>query len=96
MELTNWSAETFPIALKRFSFFSELEGIVVSGEEKMIKPNKEIYLLLLDRYKLKAENSIFIDDNLENILAAQKIGFHTVHFSGDLNLEHELQRLGIL
>ncbi|TRX62664.1 HAD family phosphatase [Fulvivirga sp. M361] len=94
--LTNWSAETFPIALKRFPFFSELEGIVVSGEEKMIKPNKEIYLLLLDRYKLKAENSIFIDDNLENILAAQKIGFHTVHFNGDLNLEHELERIGVL
>jgi 2-haloacid dehalogenase len=85
--LTNWSGETFPIAL---------EGIVVSGDEKMIKPNEEIYLLLLERYSLKAEESIFIDDNYKNIIAANKLGFHTIHFTENVNLEKRLQELGLL
>ena len=94
--LTNWSGETFPIALERFEFFKEFEGIVVSGDEKMIKPNKEIYLLLLERYNLKAEESIFIDDNFNNIVAANKLGFHTIHLAEDVNLENRLQELGLL
>ncbi|MFT5437614.1 MAG: 2-haloacid dehalogenase [Ulvibacter sp.] len=94
--LTNWSGETFPIALERFDFFKEFEGIVVSGDEKMIKPNEEIYLLLLERYSLKAEESIFIDDNYKNIIAANKLGFHTIHFTENVNLEKRLQELGLL
>ena len=94
--LTNWSGETFPIALERFGFFKEFEGIVVSGDEKMIKPNKEIYLLLLERYNLKAEESIFIDDNFNNIVAANKLGFHTIHLAEDVKLENRLQELGLL
>jgi 2-haloacid dehalogenase len=94
--LTNWSGETFPIALKRFGFFQEFEGIVVSGDEKMIKPDKEIYLLLLSRYKLNAEDSIFIDDNLNNIIAAKSLGFHTIHYTGDFSLEDRFKELGIL
>jgi 2-haloacid dehalogenase len=94
--LTNWSGETFPIALERFPFFSEFEGIVVSGDEKMIKPNKEIYLLLLDRYNLKAEDSIFIDDNYNNIVAANELGFETIHVTENINLESHLKELGLL
>ena len=94
--LTNWSGETFPIALERFKFFNEFEGIVVSGDEKMIKPDKEIYLLLLNRYKLKAEESVFIDDNTGNINAANKLGFHTIHFNDGVNLKNELIRMEIL
>lgn len=94
--LTNWSGETFPIALERFDFFKEFEGIVVSGDEKMIKPNEDIYLLLLERYSLKAEESIFIDDNYNNIVAANKLGFQTIHFTANVNLEKRLQELGLL
>lgn len=94
--LTNWSGETFPIALEKYMFLHEFEGIVVSGDEKMIKPDKEIYLLLLNRYKLKAENSIFIDDNISNIKTANEIGFHTIHLNDNLNLEHRFRELGIL
>jgi len=93
--LTNWSGETFPIALEKYMFLHEFEGIVVSGDEKMIKPDKEIYLLLLNRYKLKAENSIFIDDNINNITTANEIGFHTIHLNGNINLKHRLIELGI-
>lgn len=88
--LTNWSAETITIAYKRFSFFKEFDGIVVSGEEKLIKPGKDIYQLLLDRYKIKAENTIFIDDHFRNVEAAGEIGFHAIHFKNATKLIEDL------
>lgn len=94
--LTNWSAETISIAYDRFPFFKEFEGIVVSGYEKMIKPNKEIYHLLLNRYNLKAENTIFIDDNLKNIRAAEEIGLHAIHFESAAQLEARLSSLNVI
>lgn len=94
--LTNWSGETFPIALERFPFFKEFEGIVVSGDEKMAKPDKEIFFLLLDRYQLHAADSLFIDDNSNNIEAAKEIGFHTIHFTDEVNLRQELKQMQLL
>jgi 2-haloacid dehalogenase len=94
--LTNWSGETFPIALDRFEFFKEFEGIVVSGDEKMIKPDEAIFLLLLERYALNAEDSIFIDDNFNNIIAAKTLGFHTIHYTAEFSLEDRFKELGIL
>lgn len=94
--LTNWSAETISIAYDRFPFFKEFDGIVVSGHEKMIKPNKEIYHLLLNRYNLKAENTIFIDDNLKNIRAAEEIGLHGIHFESPDQLKTELSSLNVI
>lgn len=88
--LTNWSAETIEIAYRRFSFFKEFNGIVVSGEEKLTKPDKRIYHLLLNRYNLKAENTIFIDDSIINIKAAKEIGFHAIRFENSGQLEAEL------
>lgn len=94
--LTNWSAETISIAYERFPFFKEIDGIVVSGEEKMIKPDPRIYHLLLDRYNLKAENSIFIDDNINNIRAAEKIGLYAIHFEYPGKLEATLLSMNII
>jgi 2-haloacid dehalogenase len=94
--LTNWSTETMPIARQRFSFFDIFIGIVISGEEKMIKPDKNIYRLLLDRYSIEAKHSLFIDDSFANVQTALEMGFHALHYHRDLNLESEFQRLGIL
>ena len=94
--LTNWSAETISVAYKRFPFFKEFDGIVVSGEEKMIKPNPQIYHLLLDRYNLKAENTIFIDDNIHNIKAAEKIGLYAIYFENPSQLETRLLSLDLI
>ncbi|MFA6248527.1 MAG: HAD family phosphatase [Mucilaginibacter sp.] len=88
--LTNWSAETFPIALQRYDFLNWFDGIVVSGTEKMRKPNPAFYQLLLDRYNTKAEEALFIDDNLRNVLAAQKMGIKSIHFSSAEQLKKEL------
>ena len=78
--LTNWSAETFPIALKRFDFLHWFEGIVVSGTEKTRKPFPEIYETTLERYDLKACESIYIDDNERNVAAANQLGIQTIKF----------------
>jgi len=94
--LTNWSAETFPIALKRYSFLQEFEGIVVSGVEKMKKPDKNIFTLLLDRYQIAANESLFIDDSPKNIQAAKEIGFQTIYFTNDVSIENELKVLNVI
>lgn len=94
--LTNWSAETFPIALRRFDFFEVFDGIVVSGVEKMIKPDKQFFQLLLDRYQLTAANSLFIDDNPKNIQAANEMGFTTIQIKENTNLEEKLKQMAIL
>ena len=79
--LTNWSAETFPVALKRFDFLHWFEGIVVSGTEKTRKPYPEIYQITLDRFNIAPSETLFIDDNLRNIKGAEATGINGIHFS---------------
>lgn len=94
--LTNWSAETFPYALENYDFFRIFNGkIVVSGTEKLIKPDPTIWNVLLDRFQIKAEESVFIDDNFNNIKVAESLGFICVHVKEDTDLEKELRDLGI-
>lgn len=94
--LTNWSEETFPYALENYEFFKIFEGkIVVSGTEKLIKPDKEIFEVLLNRYDLKAEECIFIDDNAKNIETAKRLGFETIHIKPETDLGSELKNLEI-
>ena len=94
--LTNWSAELFPIVFKRYSFFTLFDGIVVSGEEKLIKPDKKIFERMLERYHLEAENAVFIDDNIYNIQAAKEIGFATIHVQEKTDLKREMNALGLM
>jgi 2-haloacid dehalogenase len=88
--LTNWSAETFPVALERFDFLEWFDGRVVSGEEKMRKPFPEFYQLLLDRYNINPGQALFIDDSLRNIKAAESIGIKGIHFKDHIQLKNEL------
>ena len=90
--LTNWSAETFPIPYDLYPFFGDFEGIVVSGQEKLIKPDERIYLLLLERYELSAAECLFIDDNERNIRAASALGWHTLHLKNDVCLKEALEQ----
>jgi len=94
--LTNWSAETFPVALERFDFLNWFDGIVVSGAEKMRKPTPDFYHILLNRYHVKPEESLFIDDNYRNILAAEKLGIQCIHFTSAEQLNSELKKLNLL
>lgn len=93
--LTNWSHETFPVALQRFPFLHLFEGIVVSGAEKLAKPDPRIYHTLLDRYKVQAQSATFIDDNAHNVATAREVGLHAIHFRSPQLLEEELRELGV-
>jgi 2-haloacid dehalogenase len=94
--LTNWSAELFPYALETYEFLHWFDGRIVSGEEKMRKPDPAFYNLLLSRFNVRPEHALFIDDNLRNIHAAEKIGIHTIHFTSPQQLKDELLRLNLL
>ena len=94
--LTNWSAELFPIALQKYDFLHWFDGRLVSGEEKMRKPFPEFYQLLLDRFAIKKEEAIFIDDNLRNVESAREFGIETIRFTTPAELKKELQGKGIL
>ena len=93
--LTNWSAETFPVALKRFDFLHWFEGIVVSGTEKTRKPYPEIYQITLDRFNIAPSETLFIDDNLRNIKGAEALGINGIHFSTPEKLITDLNNFKI-
>lgn len=94
--LTNWSAETFAPQLGRFPFLGHFRGILVSGEEGVVKPDPRIFRLLLERFGFRAEDAVFIDDNPANARAAADLGIHGIHFRSASELRRELGALGLL
>ena len=94
--LSNWSAETFPYAQEKFDFFHLLDDMVISGEVGFIKPEPEIYQLLLDKIKRPAQECLFIDDSLPNIEQANTMGFVTILFQSPEQLKEQLKRFGLL
>jgi 2-haloacid dehalogenase len=94
--LTNWQAGLFDIALVRYNFLHWFDGRVVSGEEKTRKPFPEFYQRLLDRYNVKPQEALFIDDNLRNVKAAEAMGIKSIHFQLPKQLEEELNKLSLL
>jgi 2-haloacid dehalogenase len=94
--LTNWSAETFPIARQRFAFLQWFEDIVVSGEVRLAKPDPRIFHLAVERNRLDPARTLFIDDSQVNVDAARKTGLHAVHFRGAEPLREDLERFGLL
>ena len=88
--LSNWSAELFQITRPHFRIFDLIEDRIISGEERMIKPDEAIFRLLLDRFSLKAEECVFIDDNPANVAAARRVGLHTIRFQDAERLRSEL------
>ncbi|MBQ7532294.1 MAG: HAD family phosphatase [Bacteroidales bacterium] len=91
--LTNWSAETFPTVQKKYRIFSLIDNIVVSGEVKQLKPNPEIFYTLLNKYNLKAEESLFIDDNLKNVEGAKAVGINALRFENVTKLKEDLKTI---
>ncbi|HLI93685.1 MAG TPA: HAD-IA family hydrolase, partial [Puia sp.] len=94
--LTNWSAETFPVALELYDFLHWFDGRLVSGEEKIRKPFPEIYRLLIGRYGIEPRKSIYVDDNIRNVLPARELGFYGIQFRTPELFRAELKGLGVL
>lgn len=94
--LTNWSAETFPVALGIYEFLHWFDGRLVSGEEKIRKPSPEIYQLLIQRFDIDPRHAVYVDDNLRNVLPARELGFYGIHFRSPVQFREELEKLGLL
>jgi len=94
--LSNWSAETFPYAREKYDFFDLFDDFVISGEVGQVKPDPEIFQIMLEKIGKPAEQCLFIDDSLTNINQAQKMGFGTVHFQSPEQLATALHELKIL
>lgn len=93
--LTNFSAETWPIAIKKFPYLTTFDGVVVSGIEKTIKPKPEIYKILFERFHINPKTAVFIDDKLENIETAIKLGMSGIQFQTPAQLNQDLKKLNI-
>ena len=94
--LSNWSAETFRVVRPRNAFFDWFDLIVLSGEERMVKPEPEIFHLLLERTGHSAGECLFIDDSTVNIAGAEAVGLQTIRFTTPAALRAELVERGIL
>jgi 2-haloacid dehalogenase len=94
--LTNWSAETFPRALGMFPFLDWFEGIVVSGTERLTKPDPEIWHRLVARYAIEPTQAVYIDDMPHNAEVAAELGFHAIRFEDPAQLRARLVELGAL
>ncbi len=94
--LSNWSAETFSVAHQRFEFLQWFDGLLVSGEEGLKKPDPAIFQRLLEKFQLPAERCVFIDDREDNTAVAQAAGMTGIRFQNADQLRQDLVQLGLL
>jgi 2-haloacid dehalogenase len=93
--LSNWSRRTYDIARHRFAFLGWFEGVVISGDEGVTKPDPAIYRALLDRYAIEPEDALFVDDRAANVEAATALGFRGVHLAPGTDLRASLRAFGL-
>jgi 2-haloacid dehalogenase len=93
--LSNWSAETFRLTRERFAFLDWFDGLVVSGEEGVAKPDRRIFELLLERFGLMPAATLFVDDSAANVAAARGLGLDAVQFRDAGGLRRELAARGL-
>ncbi len=94
--LSNWSAETFPFAWRRFEFLQWFRAIFLSAEVRLVKPDPRIFKHFCERFALRPEQIVYIDDLQHNVEAADTIGMHAIRFSDPAKLREELVQLGLL
>lgn len=94
--ITNWNQDKFRETVDRFPFLGSFRDIVVSGDERLIKPDAAIYRVLLERNGLTAEDCVFIDDSAKNVKGAETVGMKSIHFTTPEALRHELAGMGLL
>jgi 2-haloacid dehalogenase len=94
--ITNWHQEKFRLTKARHAFLGIFRDIVVSGDERLVKPDPAIYRLLLDRNGLEASQSLFIDDSLKNVAGAEAVGMKAHHFTSPEALRAHLVAIGVV
>lgn len=94
--LSNWSAETFygpqQSMIHDYPFLKKFDGLLISGEEKLIKPDPNIYKLAIKKFELDPQKCVFIDDKLVNIEAAKKLTFNTIHLTDPKTIEADIKK----
>lgn len=93
--LTNWSAETYPIAEELYGFLGLFRGVVVSGRIGLVKPDAAIYTHTVERFGVVPARTVFIDDSAKNVAGAEAIGLRGLHFTGPEALARDLGALGL-
>ena len=93
--LSNFIKEAFHYVVNKYEFFTIFDGMVISYREKVIKPQREIFEILLERYELVAEKCLFIDDTRSYIDVAEALGFHVIHYGEGVDLKEELTKFKI-
>ena len=91
--LSNWSSETFIGMKDDYDFLNKFDGMIISGEEKLVKPDEEIYKLAIKRFSLIPEETIFIDDRIENINSAKLLDFKTIHLTNPKKIKEKIEEL---
>lgn len=94
--LTNWSAETFPVALERFEFLKWFRGVLVSGEAKLLKPDVRLFKLFLQTFAIEPARAVYIDDHRSNVDVATALGMHGILFTNPNALRSELGKVGLI
>lgn len=94
--LTNWAAETFAMARGEMPFLDQFEAVVVSGEERVAKPDPAVFDLVVRRFGLDPTRTLLVDDRMVNVEAAAAAGWQAVRFTGPEQLRGDLTRLGLL
>ncbi|MEE0081805.1 MAG: HAD-IA family hydrolase [Catenibacterium mitsuokai] len=94
--ISNFHLDAYNRFLKKQDWFTLFDGAIISAKEKLIKPDLRIYELLLERYQLKADECLFIDDSLNNINACKNIGMDGIHLPDHSKLEEELKKHHII
>ena len=92
--ITNWNQDKFRESRQRFDFLNSFDGIVVSGDEGLLKPDREIFELFFERYGVVPETAVFIDDSLRNVEGARAVGMQGLHFTSPEALACDLRNLG--
>ncbi len=93
--ITNFPAQMYPIAQRRFPFMTLFKDVAVSGYERLVKPDPALFGILLRRNNIAPSQAVFIDDTMRNVVAANALGLHGIHFTAPDALERELRSLGI-
>lgn len=94
--LSNWNAELYRRTAGDYPFLNWFDGKIISGEEQMKKPDDEIYKLLLQRFRIQPGETLFIDDNQQNVEAAERLGIQSILFTTPEALEAALKAMKIL
>ena len=90
--LSNWSAETFQGMINEYPFLKLFNGLLISGEEKLVKPDPKIFKLAIKRFNLEPKKTVFIDDKITNIEAATNLNFRIIHLTNPNNIMYEIKK----